>query len=78
MCAQVFKNAIPRSRRLGLRGRTAVCVAALDEEHPQCELRPGFDPHVRLLKLVFPLWDDGTEEIIHSMTTRKQDLPLLS
>lgn len=57
---------------------TAAYVAALDEEHPQRELRLGFDHHARLLELVVLLWDDGTEEIIHSMPARKQYLALLS
>ncbi|WP_422114629.1 hypothetical protein [Brachybacterium sp. UNK5269] len=58
--------------------RTAVYVAALDDEHPQCELRLGVDHHARLLELVVPLWDDGTEELIHSMPARKQYIALLS
>lgn len=53
-------------------------VAALDNEHPQRELRLGFDHHARLLELVVLLWDDGTEELIHSMPARKQYIALLS
>lgn len=56
----------------------AIYVAPLDEENPQRELRLGFDRHARLLELVVLLWDDGTEEIIHSMPIRKQYLTLLS
>ena len=58
--------------------RTAVYVALLDEENPQRELRLGFDTHARLLELVVLIWDDGTEEIIHSMRARKQYLTLIS
>lgn len=57
---------------------TAVYVASLDEENPQRELRLGFDTHARLLELVVLIWDDGTEEIIHSMRARKQYLTLIS
>ncbi|GAA1490026.1 hypothetical protein [Brachybacterium sacelli] len=57
---------------------TAVYVAPLDEENPQRELRLGFDTHARLLELVVLIWDDGTEEIIHSMRARKQYLTLIS
>ena len=57
---------------------TAVYVAPLDEESPQRELRLGFDTHARLLELVVLIWDDGTEEIIHSMRARKQYLTLIS
>lgn len=56
----------------------AVYVAPLDEENPQRELRLGFDTHARLLELVVLIWDDGTEEIIHSMRARKQYLTLIS
>ena len=56
----------------------AVYVAALDEENPQHELRLGFDTHARLLELLVLIWDDGTEEIIHSMRARKQYLTLIS
>ncbi|MGP5641545.1 hypothetical protein ACTXPS_19160 [Brachybacterium tyrofermentans] len=58
--------------------RTAVYIAPLDEENPQRELRLGFDTHARLLELVVLIWDDGTEEIIHSMLARKQYLTLIS
>lgn len=44
----------------------------LDEEHPQRELRLGFDSSMRMLEIVILLWDDGTETIIHSMKARKQ------
>lgn len=57
---------------------TSVYVASLDEENPQRELRLGFDTHARLLELVVLIWDDGTEEIIHSMRARKQYLTLIS
>lgn len=57
---------------------TAVYIAPLDEENPQRELRLGFDTHTRLLELVVLIWDDGTEEIIHSMLARKQYLTLIS
>ncbi|HIW90472.1 MAG TPA: toxin [Candidatus Corynebacterium avicola] len=52
-------------------------TAPLDDEHPQRELRLGFDTHGRLLELVVLVWDDGTEEIIHSMKARKKYLDLL-
>lgn len=58
--------------------RIAVYIAPLDEENPQRELRLGFDTHARLLELVVLTWDDGTEEIIHSMIARKQYLTLIS
>ena len=58
--------------------RAAVYVAALDEENLQHELRLGFDTHARLLELLVLIWDDGTEEIIHSMRARKQYLTLIS
>lgn len=57
---------------------TAVYIAPLDEENPQRALRLGFDTHTRLLELVVLIWDDGTEEIIHSMLARKQYLTLIS
>jgi hypothetical protein len=52
-------------------------TAPLDEENPQRELRLGFDTRGRLLETVVLTWDDGTEEIIHSMKARKQYLNLL-
>lgn len=52
-------------------------IVPLDEEVPQRELRLGFDHHARLLELVVLIWDDGTEEIIHSMPARKQYIALL-
>lgn len=52
-------------------------IAPLDDEHPQRELRLGFDHHTRLLELVVLIWDDGTEEIIHAMPARKQYFDLL-
>ena len=58
--------------------RNTVYIAPLDEENPQRELRLGFDTHARLLELVVLIWDDGTEEIIHSMIARKQYLNLIS
>lgn len=33
---------------------------------------------MRLLELVIPIWDDGTETIIHSMKARKQYRGLLN
>lgn len=59
-------------------GSTAIYIAPLDEENPQREFRLGFDTHARLLELVVLIWDDGTEEIIHSMLARKHYLPLIS
>ena len=58
---------------------TSGCVfkTPLDEEHPQRELRPGFDGSMRLLEIVVLIWDDGTETIIHSMKARKQYRTLL-
>jgi hypothetical protein len=52
-------------------------IAPLDEDNPQRELRLGFDTSGRLLELVVIIWDDGTEEVIHSMKARKQYLELL-
>lgn len=51
-----------------LTAATSGCVykAPLDEDHPQRELRLGFDSSMRLLEIVVLLWDDGTEAIIHS------------
>ena len=59
---------------------TSGCVfkAPLDEEHPQRELRLGFDASMRLLELVILIWDDGAETIIHSMKARKQYRALLN
>lgn len=57
--------------------RNARFIAPLDEEHPQRELRLGFDQHARLLELVVLIWDDGTEEVIHAMPARKKYLSLL-
>lgn len=58
---------------------TSGCVfkAPLDEDHPQRELRLGFDDSMRLLEIVILIWDDGTETIIHSMKARKQYRSLL-
>ena len=47
------------------------------EENPQRELRLGFDTIGRLLEVVVIIWDDGTEEVIHSMRARKQYISLL-
>lgn len=58
--------------------RTPVYIAPLDEENPQRELRLEFDTHARLLEMVVLIWDDDTEEIIHSMRARKQYLTLIS
>ena len=52
-------------------------AAPLDEDNPQRELRLGFDTQGRLLEVVVLIWDDGTEEAIHSMKARKQYLGLL-
>jgi hypothetical protein len=52
-------------------------IAPLDEENPQRELRLGFDTVGRLLEVVVIIWDDGTEEVIHSMKARKQYIGLL-
>lgn len=62
-----------------LTAATSGCVykAPLDEDHPQRELRLGFDSSMRLLEIVVLLWDDGTEAIIHSMQARKQYRSLL-
>lgn len=49
----------------------------LDEEHPFRQLRLGFDSSMRILELVVLIWDDGTEEIIHSMKARKHYLKYL-
>lgn len=58
---------------------TSGCVfkAPLDEDHPQRELRLGFDGSMRLLEIVVLIWDDGTETIIHSMKARNQYRSLL-
>ncbi len=58
---------------------TSGCVfkAPLDEDHPQRELRLGFDGSMRLLEIVILIWDDGTETIIHSMKARRQYRSLL-
>jgi hypothetical protein len=53
-------------------------IAPLDEANPQRELRLGFDTLGRLLEVVVLIWDDGTEEAIHSMKVRKQYLGLLN
>ena len=55
----------------------SVLKTPLDEEHPQRELRLGFDGSMRLLEIVVLIWDDGTETIIHSMKARKQYRALL-
>ena len=39
----------------------------LDDEMPQRQLRIGFDTHARILEIVVPVWDDGTEEVTHAM-----------
>lgn len=52
-------------------------VVDLDEEHPFRQLRLGFDSSMRILELVVLIWDDGTEEIIHSMKARKHYLKYL-
>lgn len=41
-------------------------------------MRLGFDTLGRLLELVVLIWDDGTEELIHSMKARPQYTSLLS
>jgi len=50
----------------------------LDDEHPQRELRIGFDTQARLLETVVLVWDDGTEEIIHAMKCRSKYRDLLN
>ena len=50
---------------------------ALDDENPQRWLRLGFDTSGRLLETVVLIWDDGTEELIHSMKARPQYIRLL-
>ena len=55
-----------------------VFVAQVDDENPQRQLRLGFDNAGRLLELIVLIWDDGTEEVIHSMKARPQYLDLLS
>lgn len=49
----------------------------LDGEHPQRQLRIGFDSQARLLEIVVLVWDDGTEEVFHAMKCRPQYLDLL-
>ena len=58
---------------------TSGCVfkAPLDEDHPQRELRLGFDSSMRLLEIVVLIWDDSTETVLHSMKARKQYRALL-
>lgn len=61
-----------------IKAATAPLVAAaLDDEDPRRFLRLGFDTSGRLLETVVLLWDDGTEEIIHSMKARPQYFDLL-
>ncbi len=55
-----------------------VVAGPLDDENPQCQLRIGFDTQARLLETVVPVWDDGTEEVIHAMKCRPQYLELLN
>ncbi len=52
-------------------------VGPLDDDHPQRELRLGFDTHGRLLELVVLIFDSGNEMIIHAMKARPQYLSLL-
>lgn len=52
-------------------------VVDLDEGDPSRQLRLGFDRSMRVLELVVLIWDDGTEEIIHSMKARKRYLKYL-
>lgn len=54
-----------------------VLAFALDDENPQRVMRLGFDTKGRLLELVILTWDDGTEELIHSMKARPQYASLL-
>lgn len=49
----------------------------LDDEEPQRYLRLGFDTSGRLLEIILLIWDNGTEEIIHSMKARSQYARLL-
>lgn len=53
----------------------ALLDGPLDDENPQRRLRLGFDTKARLLEIVVLVWDDGTEEVIHSMKCRPQTRP---
>ena len=73
------------ARNHGVTEEDAIAVASspvvagpLDDENPQCQLRIGFDTQARLLETVVPVWDDGTEEVIHAMKCRPQYLELLN
>jgi hypothetical protein len=55
----------------------AVRTISLDDDNPGRQLRLGFDVSGRLLELVVLVWDDGTEELIHSMKARPQYARLL-
>ena len=46
-------------------------------ERPQRELRLELDTSMRLLEIVIPVWDDGSETITHSMKAHKQYRALL-
>ncbi len=55
----------------------AALTVSLDNENPGRQLRLGFDSSGRLLELIVLVWDDGTEELIHSMRARPQYVRLL-
>jgi hypothetical protein len=57
--------------------QAALIDGPLDEDNPQRRLRVGFDTRARLLEIVVLVWDDGTEEVIHSMKCRPQYQALL-
>ena len=72
------------ARKHGVSDEDAVAAASawavsgpLDDEEPQRQLRIGFHTGARLLEIVVPVWDDGTEEIIHAMKCRPHYLRLL-
>lgn len=54
-----------------------IWIEPLDEDHPQRELRLGFDESGRLLELVVLIFDSGNELIIHAMKARPQYFDLL-
>ena len=66
------EEAIIAAATIGLR-----FTSPLDDEHPQRELRLGFDHASRLLELVILRWDNGDIEVIHAMKARPQYLSLL-
>ncbi len=75
--ASAFKHglteeAIIAAATIGLR-----FTSPLDDEHPQRELRLGFDNASRLLELAILRWDNRDIEVIHAMKARPQYLSLL-